>query len=93
MANYQKQIILKPGTSGLTPISLATQEAKIRMTAVPAQPVQIVHESLSRKYPTQSKAGGVAQMIEHLASKCEALSSKTSITKKTLKTKKLKNRL
>jgi hypothetical protein len=41
-----------------------------------SKPVQaIVHETLSRKYPKQKGAGEVAQAIEYLLSKCEALSS------------------
>jgi hypothetical protein len=43
-------------------------------------------ETLSQKYPTQERAGGVAQVIEYLSSKCEALSSNSSTAKK--KTKK-----
>jgi hypothetical protein len=38
---------------GLTPIILVTQEAEIRRIAVQSQPRQTVHETLSRKYPTQ----------------------------------------
>jgi hypothetical protein len=33
---------------------------------------QIVHETLSWKYPTQKRAGRVAQVVEHLPSKREA---------------------
>jgi hypothetical protein len=36
---------------------------------------QIDHEAWSCKYPTQERAGGVAQVLEHLTSKHEALSS------------------
>jgi hypothetical protein len=38
-------------------------------------PKQIVQEPLSQKYPTKKRAGGMAQVVEHLPSKCEALSS------------------
>jgi hypothetical protein len=46
-----------------TPVILATQEAEIRRIVVPSQPGQIVCETLSRKYPIQKKAGGVAQAV------------------------------
>jgi hypothetical protein len=36
----------------------------------------------SPKYPTQNRAGGVAEVVEHLSSKHEALSSNPSTTKK-----------
>jgi hypothetical protein len=42
---------------------------------------QIVRETLSQKYPTQKWAGGVAQAVQHLPSKCEALGSNPSIGK------------
>jgi predicted P-loop ATPase len=40
---------------------LATQEAEIRRITVQSQPRQIVLKTLSRKYPTQKRAGRVAQ--------------------------------
>jgi hypothetical protein len=46
------------------PIFLATQEADIRRIAVRNQPRQIVRETLSRKNPSQKRAGGVAQGID-----------------------------
>jgi hypothetical protein len=39
----------------LTPVILATQEAEIRRITVWSQPVQIVHKTLSRRYPSQKK--------------------------------------
>jgi hypothetical protein len=45
----------------LMPVILATQEAEIRSMAVLSQSKQIVHDTLSRKYPTQKRAGGVIQ--------------------------------
>jgi hypothetical protein len=45
----------------LTPIILATQEAKIRSISVQGQPRQIVLETVSQKNPSQKRAGGVAQ--------------------------------
>jgi hypothetical protein len=43
------------------PLILATQETEIRMIAVQSQPKQIVHETLSRKNPSQKRADRVAQ--------------------------------
>jgi hypothetical protein len=37
----------------LSPVTLATQEAEIRKIIVQRQPGQIVHETPSRKYPSQ----------------------------------------
>jgi hypothetical protein len=45
----------------LTPVIPATQEAEIRRIEVGSQPRQIVHETLSRKKPSQKRGGGVAQ--------------------------------
>jgi hypothetical protein len=45
-------------------IILATHEAKIRRIAVRNQPRQMVHKTLSWKYPTQKRAGGVAQGVD-----------------------------
>jgi hypothetical protein len=45
-------------------------------------------ETLSCKYPTQKRAGKVAQVVEHLSSKCETLNSNPP--KKTKKQKKKK---
>jgi hypothetical protein len=48
-------------------------EAKIRrITAIQSQTKQTVLEMLSRKYPTQNRAGGVTQVVKHLPSKCKA---------------------
>jgi hypothetical protein len=46
-------------------IILATQEAEIKRIMVQSQPRQIVHETLSQKYPSQKKgrAVGVAQGV------------------------------
>jgi hypothetical protein len=45
----------------LTPIILATQEAKIRRISVPSQPRQVVCETLSQKTLHKNRVGGVAQ--------------------------------
>jgi hypothetical protein len=44
------------------------REAKIRRIKVQGQPEQIVQETLSRKYPTQKRTGGMAQVVEYLTS-------------------------
>jgi hypothetical protein len=41
---------------------------------VQSQLWQIVHETLSQKNPILKKAGGRAQVVEHLLSKHEAMS-------------------
>jgi hypothetical protein len=61
-------------------VILATQEAEISRIVVQSQPGQIVPETLSGKYPSQGRAGNVAQVVEQLPSKCEALNSNSSIT-------------
>jgi hypothetical protein len=60
----------------LTPVILATQEAEIRRIVVRSQPRQIVHETLSQKYPIQKG------LVEWL--KVYALSSSPGTTKKWL---------
>jgi hypothetical protein len=46
------------------------------------QPGQIVHKTLSWKYPTQKRAGGMTQVVERLPRKCEALSLNHRTAKK-----------
>jgi hypothetical protein len=43
------------------PVILATQEAEIKRIAIQSQPGQIVCETLSRRNPSQKRAGGMAQ--------------------------------
>jgi hypothetical protein len=43
--------------------NLATQEAAIRRIPVQSQPREIVCKTLSRKKPSQKRAGGVAQSV------------------------------
>jgi hypothetical protein len=67
------------GTNGS---DLSTQKAKIKRIDIRSQPQQIVHKTLSQKYPTQKRAGRVTQVLEHLPSKHEALTSNPSTTQK-----------
>jgi hypothetical protein len=62
------------------PVILATQEAEIRKITVQSQPKQIVHETLSQKYPTRNRTGGVSQAVEHRPSKKETLSLSSNST-------------
>jgi hypothetical protein len=75
-------MLKKSGHQWLTPIILATQEPEIRRIMVHSQPRQTVCETLSKKNPSQRRASGVVQAVEHLPSKHEALSSKSITIKK-----------
>jgi hypothetical protein len=66
----------------LTPVILTTGEAEFTRIEIPGQSRKIVLKTLSSKYPTQKRAGRVAQVVEHLLSKCEALSSNSTTTEK-----------
>jgi hypothetical protein len=55
---------LEARSQWLTPVTLATQEAEIRMLTVRGLSRKIVGESLSQKYSTQkTRLGRMAQMI------------------------------
>jgi hypothetical protein len=54
---------LQVGYQWLTSVILATQEAEIRRITVRRQARQIVHKTLSQKYPTQKRADGVVQGV------------------------------
>jgi hypothetical protein len=56
--------------------------ASIQEVAVRSQSGQIVYKTLSWKYPTANRAGGVAQVVESLPSKSKALISNPITTKK-----------
>jgi hypothetical protein len=45
------------------PVILAIQEAEIKRIRVRSQLRQIVCDTLSQKYPTQKRAGGVARGV------------------------------
>jgi hypothetical protein len=62
----------------LTPVIPPTQEAEIRRIVLQSQTGQIVCETLSQINSTQNWAGRVAQGVESLPSRCEALSSNPS---------------
>jgi hypothetical protein len=49
------KITTSAGRRWLTSVILATQEAEIRRIVVRSQPRQIVHETVSQKYPLQKK--------------------------------------
>jgi hypothetical protein len=70
------------------PVILATQEAGIRRIMVKARPEQIVVRSCLENTHHKKRAGGVAQVIQHLPSKYEALNSNPSTMKKKKKRKK-----
>jgi hypothetical protein len=57
-------------------------KALVTHTCYPGYLEGRVREILSTKYPTQKGAGGAAHVVEHLPSKCEALSSICSAAKK-----------
>jgi hypothetical protein len=66
----------------LTLVVIVTWETEIRKIIVRNQPRQISLENPSRKYPVQKWAGGVAQVVGDLPSKCQALNSSPSTAKK-----------
>jgi hypothetical protein len=52
------------------PIILVIHEGEIRRIEIQSQPKHIfLRPCLENKYSTQDKAGGVAQVVEHLPSK------------------------
>jgi hypothetical protein len=57
------------------PIIVVAQQPDIKGITVQNQSRQIVHETLSQKYPTQKRASRVAKIVEYLTSKYETLSS------------------
>jgi hypothetical protein len=63
----------------MAPVTPGAQEAAIRRIEVRSQHRKIVHETLYQKIKKNTnnkRAGGVAQVIKCLPTKCEALSSK-----------------
>jgi hypothetical protein len=64
------------------PIILATWEADIGKTEVQGQLRQIVHKTPIPKITTAKWTGSVAQEIEYLLCKCEALTLNSSSTRK-----------
>jgi hypothetical protein len=56
ITNTQDYQLIKRKVSSQAPVAQATdQEAEIRRIVVQSQPGQIVHETLSRKHPSQKK--------------------------------------
>jgi hypothetical protein len=70
------------GSWWIMPIILVTQEAEIRRILIQGQSTQTVNETISPKYPTQKRTGGVTQVVECLPSNCENLNSNPSTIKK-----------
>jgi hypothetical protein len=60
------------------PENLVTWEEEIRSITVQGQPRKKKSKTLSQKYLTQKCVSRVAQVLEHLPSKCESLCSNTS---------------
>jgi hypothetical protein len=64
MAKYGHEKLQQAGHQWLTSIILATQEAEIRRITVRSQPGQsIPRDPISKKKPSQKRAGGVAQNV------------------------------
>jgi hypothetical protein len=62
------KITCELGAGGSMPIILATWEQRSGGSRFEASLGQIVHETLSLKYLTQKRAGGVPQVVEYLPS-------------------------
>jgi hypothetical protein len=60
------------------PVILSAQEAEIRRITVQIQPWSNSLWDPILKNPTQNRADGMAEVVECLPSKCEALSSNSS---------------
>jgi hypothetical protein len=73
----KKETLERAWHQWLMPVILDTQEAEIRKITVRSQPGQIVCEIQHQK-----RAGGEAQVVEHLPNKHEAQSSKPEPHKK-----------
>jgi hypothetical protein len=63
------------------PVIPVTQEAEIRRIMVRNQPQANSSQDPLLKNPSQKRAGGVAQVVECLSSKHEALTSNPSVAK------------
>jgi hypothetical protein len=68
------------GDQWLMPVVLATWGPEIRRSEVRGQLGQIVHNTLSQKYPTHKRTGKVAQVVECLSSKYKFPSSNFGTT-------------
>jgi hypothetical protein len=86
--NLKSKMLMLDGHWWLMLILLATQQAEIRRTEVRGQPMYIVCGTLSQNTQhIKKRAGGVAQEVQHLPSKYEALNSNPNMTKKKLKSR------
>jgi hypothetical protein len=70
------------GHQWLTPVILATWEVVIQRITVLGQPREILHQTPISKISRAKWAGGVAQVVECLLCKCQALISNFSPKKK-----------
>jgi hypothetical protein len=64
-SSFSNEMLLRKFLTGcwwLTPVIPASQETEIRRIVVQSQPGQKVLKTLSQKYPTQNRAGEVAQV-------------------------------
>jgi hypothetical protein len=71
----------KNSTSGhwwIMSVILATWEFEMQRIMVWGQPKPVVSETLCPKITTATQTGGMAQVVEYLLCKCEALSSNQS---------------
>jgi hypothetical protein len=75
------------GHQGLTSVILAIWEAEIRRITIEGQTKQIAHENHISKITKAKWTGSVAQVVEHLLCKCEALNSNHRPTKNPKKQK------
>jgi hypothetical protein len=63
LMDFSKRCPVLKASLQLTPIILATQEAEIRRIVVQSQTWQIVRKTLSKKIPSQKRAGKAAQGV------------------------------
>jgi hypothetical protein len=61
------------GSQWVMPVILATQKAEIRRIKAQGQPRQNESKTLSQKYPTQKRAGQVAQAVASMRSCIQTL--------------------